>query len=94
MKIMFILRISWDFLCTSRKQQTKRTECCVLRTPTTAEPRYLILSTSPVLSTGDTSSTTTTGLILHILRGILMTPLLNSVKWKCTVKSMQILFTC
>ena len=79
---------SWDSLCTSPTQQTKRTECCVLGTPTTPEPRYLILPTSPVLTTGDTSSTTTTGLILRILRGILITPGLNSVKWKCTVRTL------
>ena len=66
---------------------TKRTECCVLGTPTTPEPRYLILSTTPVLTTGDTSFTTTTGLILRILRGILMPPGFSSVKWKCTVRN-------
>ena len=77
----------WDFLSTSPTQQTKWTECCVLGTPTTPEPRYLILSTSPVLTTGDTSSTTTTGLILRILRGILVSPTLTFVKWKCTVRN-------
>ena len=36
---------------------------------------------------GDTLSTTTTGLILRILRGILMPPGFSSVKWKCTVRN-------
>ena len=79
---------------TSPTQQTKRTECCVLGTPATPELRYLILSTSPVLTTGDTSSTTTTELILRILRDILMSPGIPSVKWKYTVRSMQILLLC
>ena len=73
-------------LSTSPTQQTKRTECCVLGTTTTLEPQYLILSTSPVLTTGDTSSTTTTGLILPILMSILYTPTMNFVKLKCTVR--------
>ena len=60
-------------------------EYCVLGTSTTPEPRYLILSTSPVLTTGDTSSTTTTGLTVSILRGIIIPPVLDSVKWRCTV---------
>ena len=71
---------------TSPTQQTKRTECCVLGTPTTPEPRYLILSTSPVLTTGDTSSTTTTELILRIPRGIQNTPTANFAKWKSMVR--------
>ena len=83
------LGTSWDSLYTSPTQQTKRTECCVLGTPTTPGSRYLTLSTSPVLTTGDTSSTITTGLILRILRGILITPFLDSVKWKCTVRTLQ-----
>ena len=58
------------------------------RDTTTPEPRYLILSTSPVLTTGDTSSTTTTGLILRILRGILYTTTMSSVKWKFTVRNL------
>ena len=73
---------------TSPTQQTKRTECCALGTPSTQEPRYLILSTSPVLTTGDTSSTTTTGLTGRILRGIIQTPSISSVKWKCTVRNL------
>ena len=85
MKTMFTLRISWDSLSTSPTQQTKRTESCVLGTPTTREPRYLILSTSPVLTTGDTSSTTTTELVLRILRGMMIMPSISSVKWKYTV---------
>ena len=44
-----------------------------------------ILSTSPVLTTGDTSSTTTTGPILHILMGILIMPGIPSVKLRFTV---------
>ena len=85
---MITLGCSWDSLSTSPTQQTKRTECCVLGTPTTPKPRYLILSTSAVLTTRDTSSTTTTGLILRILRGILSTLGLISVKWKCTVRNL------
>ena len=69
-------------LFTSPTQQTKRTECCVLGTPATPELRYLILSTSPVLTTGDTSSTTTTELTLPIPRDILITPIMNFVKLK------------
>ena len=79
----------WASLSTSPTQQTKRTECCVLGTPTTPEPRYLILSTSLVLTTGDTSSTTTSGLILRILWGILVTLGLEFVKLKCTVRILQ-----
>nr|XP_022304601.1 uncharacterized protein LOC111111753 [Crassostrea virginica] len=78
--------ISWDFLCSYLTQQTKRTGCCVLRTPTILiipEPQYLILSTSPVFATGGTLSTTTTGLILRILWGILVTLGLDFVKWRC-----------
>ena len=67
---------------TSPTQQTKKTECCVLGTQTTPEPQYLILSTSPVLTTGDTSSTTTTELTLPILRDILITPIMDFVKLK------------
>ena len=78
---------SWDFLCTFQTQQRKRTECCVLETPISPEPRYLILSTSPVLTTGDMSSTTTTELILRILRDILSTPGFPYVKCKCTVRN-------
>ena len=55
------------FLFTSPTQQTKRTECCVLGTPTTQQSRYRTLSTSAVLTTGATSSTTTAGLISHIM---------------------------
>ena len=80
---------SWDSLSASQTRQTKRTDCCVLVTPNTLEPRYLILSTSPALTTEDTSSTTTAGLIHRILRGILCTPGLASVKWKCTVRILQ-----
>ena len=92
MNTMFTLWNSWGSLSTFQTQQTKRTECCVLRTHTTPEPRYLILSTSAVLTTGDTSSTTTAGLILRIRRGILFTPGFHSVKWKCTVKKLIILY--
>ena len=42
---------SWDSLCIFPTQQTKRTECCVLRIPTTPEQRYLIQLTSAVLTT-------------------------------------------
>ena len=85
---------SWDSLCTSPTQQTKRTECSVLGTPSTPEPRYLILPTSAVFITGDTSFTTTTELILRILKGILVLPTLNYVNWKCTVRRTQIQRLC
>ena len=88
MKTILTLEFSLDSLSTSPTQQSKRTECCVLETPTIPEQQYLILSTSPVLTRGDTSSTTTTGLIVRILKGILMTPGLTSVKWKCTVRNL------
>ena len=76
---------SWATPSSSPTQQINRTECCVLGTPTTPQPPYLTLSTSPVLTTGDTSSTTTTGLTGRILKGILITPIMNSVNWKCLV---------
>ena len=77
---------SWDSPFTYQTQQTKRTEFCVLRTPTTPEPRYLILSTSRVLITGDTSSTTTIELILHSLMGILISHRHIYVKQRSTVR--------
>ena len=80
---------SWDFPCTSPTQQTKRTECCVLGTPSTPEPRYLIPSTSYVLTTGDTSSTTTTELTGRILKGLTMPLRWAYVKLKCTVRTLQ-----
>ena len=86
MPAMKTLADSLATLSSSPTQQTKRTGCCVLGTPATPEPRYLILSTSPVLTTGDTSSTITTGVIPRILRDILGTPTVTSVKWKCTVR--------
>ena len=91
---MFSLGGSWDFLSTYPTQQTKRTECCVLGTPSTPEPRYLTVSTSPVLTAGDTSSTITTELTGRILRGILVLPTMNCVIWKCTVIRTQILLLC
>ena len=78
---------SWDFLCTFPTQQTKRTECCVLGTPFTLKPQYLILSTSPVLTTGNTSYITKTELILPIqLMGIHRTHSMNYVNWRCLVR--------
>ena len=78
---------SWATPSTSPTQQTRRTGCCVLGTSSTPQPQYLTLSTSPVLTTGDTSSTTTTGLILRILRGILFTPTVSYVKLKSKVRT-------
>ena len=77
---------TWDSLSTSPTQPTKRTECCVLGAPTTQDAQYPILSTSPVLTTGDTSSTTTTGLIPRILRGIFVQQPSPFVRLKCTVR--------
>ena len=82
---MFTLPPSWGFLCTSPTQQIKRTECYVLGTPSTQGSQYLTLSTSPVLTTGDTSSTTTTGLTNHILTGIVLSSGLPYVRWRFTV---------
>ena len=81
---------SLDFLSTYQIQQTKRTECCVLGTPTTPKPQSLILSISLVLTTGDTSCTTTTELILRILMGILIMPGANSVKLRFTVITINV----
>ena len=91
MKKMVLDSTAWDSLCISLTLLTKRTECCVLGTPTTPEPRYLILSTSRVLTTGDTSSTTTTELILSILRGIPFTLVMIYVKLKFTVRVLHVL---
>ena len=82
---MFTLDITWDSLCTSPTQQTKRTECCVIGTPCSPEPRYLTLSTSPVLTTGDTLSTTTPELIVRIQVDIQILLAVIFVKWKSTV---------
>ena len=59
------------FLSTYQTQPIKRTECCVLETPITPGPQYLILSISLVLTTEDMSATTTTELTHRILLGIL-----------------------
>ena len=85
---MLLNSIAWDSLCISLTLLTDRKECCVLGTPATPGARYLILSTSSVLTTGDTSSTTTTGLILRILMGILVT--LIYVKLKFTVRVLHV----
>ena len=67
------------FPSTYPTQPIKRTECCVLKTPITPEPQYLILSTSHVFTTVDTSSTTTTELTHRILLDILSSPTVTSV---------------
>ena len=82
---MFTLDISWDSLCTSPTQQTKRTECCVIGTPCSPEPRYLTLSTSLVLTTEDTLSTTTPELTVRIQVDIQILLAVIFVKWKSTV---------
>ena len=64
---------------TSLTHHTKKMGCCVLGTPTTPELQYLIQSTSPVLITGDTSSTTTTELKIRILMSIRIMLTMNSV---------------
>ena len=69
----------WASQFTFPTQQTKKTESCVLGTPDTPESRCLILSTSPVLTTADSSCTTTTGLILPTLMDIQHTPIMNYV---------------
>ena len=90
-KISFQIRTTFTvdyflgFPSTYRTQRIKRTGFCVFETTFTQEPQYLILLTSPALTTGDTSSTTTTELILRILRGMMIMPSISSVKWKYTV---------
>ncbi|XP_078330393.1 uncharacterized protein LOC144624461 [Crassostrea virginica] len=90
-KKMVLDSSAWDSLCISLTLLTKRAECCVLGTPTSPEPPYLILSTSPVLTTGDTSSTITTGLILRILRGIPFMLVMIYVKLKFMVRVLDVL---
>ena len=91
MKKMVLDSSAWDSLCISLTLLTKRAECCVLGTPTSPEPPYLILSTSPVLTTGDTSFTTTTELILRILRGIPFMLVMIYVKLKFMVRVLDFL---
>ena len=66
--------------------KTKRTECCVSGTPITRQPQYLILSTLPVHTTGDTLFTTIIELTNRFLMGILRMLTMTSVKWKYMVK--------
>ena len=73
------------FLSTFQTQPIKRTECCVLETPITPGPQYLILSTYHVFSTVDMSFITTTELTNRFLMGILRSPTTKSVKWRFTV---------
>ena len=73
---------SLDFLSISLTQHKRKTECCVLWTPTTPMQRYLIPSTSAVNTTGDTSSTTTTELILRFPMTTMNTHTMNSVRLK------------
>ena len=73
------------FLSTYLTRPIKRTECCVLGTPITPEPRYLILSTSHVFTTVDTSFITTTELTHRVLLDILSQPTSKFVKWRFTV---------
>ena len=83
--ITLLSQIFLDSPSSSQTRQAKRTVCCVLGIPTTLQPQYLILSTSTVLTTVDTSSTTTTELILRILTGIPSMPTVYCVKWKFMV---------
>ena len=87
---MLLNSIAWDSLCISPTLLTDRTECCVLGTPATPGAQYLILYTSTVLTTGDTSSTTTPGLIPRILMGILVTLVMIYVKLKFTVRVLHV----
>ena len=80
-----------DFLATQFTSPTQRTKTkgfSVSGLPTTPEPRYLILSTSPVLTMGNTSFTTTTGII--VLLGIQLMPTMNSTNWKYMVLTIEI----
>ena len=86
MKTMQTQSFSWDFPSTSPTQLTKRTVWCVLGTPTTPEPRYRILSISPVSCTGDTSYTITTGLILRSPMDIRLPHKMTFVKLKFMVR--------
>ena len=80
------VHIFLDSLSTFLPLQAKKTECCVSGTPTTPKPPYLILSTSHVLTPGDTSSTTTTELTNRFLMGILRPLTTIFVKLKCMVR--------
>ena len=84
-KVIYTLQDFWDFPFTFQTHQTKRVVYCALGTPSTPEPRYLILSTLHVLNMGGTSSTTTTEPILRIQRGILPMHTTNSANWKYMV---------
>ena len=83
---MQIQSFSWDLPSTSPTQLTKRTVWCVFGTPTTPEPRYLILSISPVSSMGDTSFTITTELILRTPMDIPLPHTMTFVKLKFMVR--------
>ena len=85
MKTMIKLGTFLDFPCTYPTQRTLWMEFYVLRTKTTPEPQYLILSTSPALTTADTSSTTTTEPITRSLMAILLMLTMTSVKWRFLV---------
>ena len=85
MKTMIKLCTFLDFPCTYQTQRTLWMGFYVLRTKTTPEQQYLILSTSPALTTADTSSTTTTELISRSLMVILLMLTMASVKWRFLV---------
>ena len=86
MKRIITVRLFLDSLSTFLPIKAKRTECCVSGTPTTSDQQYLILSTSHVLTPGDTSSTTTIELTNRSLMGILRMLTMTSVKWKYMVR--------
>ena len=75
----------WDSHFIYRTQPTKMKVSCVLRTKITLEPQYPTQSTYLAVTMEDTSSTTTTGLTLPTLMGILCMPTTTYVKWKCMV---------
>lgn len=62
---------------------------CALGTPNIRERQYPILQTSHVQHTGDTSSTSTTGLTLRFLLVTISTLSMGSVNWKCMVSDLK-----
>ena len=85
MKPMDTLLDFLDSQFTYRTKPTKMKVHYVLRTTITLEPQYPTQSTYLAVTMEDTSSTTTTELILPTLMGILSLPTTSSVKWKCMV---------
>mgnify|MGYP003692489321 CR=1 FL=1 len=87
MKITLTLKDFLDIQSTYLIQIRQRTACYVLKILTTLEQQYQTPPTSTVLIMGDTSSTTTKGLILRILLGTTHMLLMNYVNWRYMVSN-------